>query len=69
MLDQEAQLGKDRMELGKLLQSHHVLVRGGPDEGQKLIEALLVRSCSQVQQLTWEQASAAVCVCMHLKGV
>ena len=39
---QEQSIGKDRLEVVKLLQEHGVVVRGGPQEGQKFIEALLV---------------------------
>ena len=36
-------MGKERVELVRMLQAHHVIVRGGPDEGQRLLDALLVR--------------------------
>ena len=35
-------MGKDKVELVKLLQKHNVVVRGGPEDGQKFIDALLV---------------------------
>ncbi len=37
------QPGTERVTLALLLHSHGVLVRGGQPEGQKLVEALLVR--------------------------
>ena len=40
---QEKSVGTEKLELVKLLQKHNVVVRGGPEEGQKFIEALLVR--------------------------
>lgn len=39
---QEKQLGTDKVRLAKLLQNHNCVVRGGPEEGQKLMQALLV---------------------------
>lgn len=35
-------MGADKVRLAKLLQQHHCVVRGGPEEGQKLMQALLV---------------------------
>lgn len=32
------------MDVVQILQAHHVIVRGGPEEGTKLINALLVGS-------------------------
>ena len=39
---QEANVGKDRLELVRLLQEHRVIVRGGGEEGRRLLTALLV---------------------------
>lgn len=44
---QEHQVGRERVELVRILQGHHVIVRGGPDEGQRLLDALLVRCALQ----------------------
>jgi hypothetical protein len=41
---QEAKVGADKIALAKLLRNHHVLVRGGVEEGQKLMDALMVRA-------------------------
>lgn len=37
----EHQVGKEKLDLVQILQAHHVIVRGGPKEGSKLITALL----------------------------
>ena len=39
---QEHRFGSERVKLVKLLQQHGVVVKGGPEGGQKLLEALLV---------------------------
>ena len=39
---QEAKVGKDKLELVRLLQEHRVIIRGGGEEGQQLLNALLV---------------------------
>ncbi len=39
---QEQQMGRDRMDVAKLLQRHKVIVKGGPQEGRKLLDALVV---------------------------
>lgn len=39
---QEHQVGKERVKVVQILQAHHVIVRGGPEEGKQLIDALLV---------------------------
>jgi hypothetical protein len=39
---QAAQLGDERAHLAQLLQQHGVLVKGGAEEGRKLLEALVV---------------------------
>ena len=41
---QEHQVGKEKLDVVQILQAHHVMVRGGPEEGNKLIKALLVSS-------------------------
>ena len=35
-------MGQDRMDAARLLQQHSVIVRGGPQEGSKLLDALVV---------------------------
>ncbi len=35
-------MGQDRMDAARLLQQHNVIVRGGPQEGKKLLDALVV---------------------------
>ena len=37
------QVGAEKLELAKLLQEHAVIVRGGPEHAQRLIDALIVR--------------------------
>jgi hypothetical protein len=39
---QEHSVGKERVELVRLLQAHGVVVRGGAEQGQRLLAALLV---------------------------
>jgi hypothetical protein len=41
-LFQEARFGKEKMELVKILQHHHVVIRGSNEEGQQFVDALLV---------------------------
>ena len=43
-MHQEDRLGADQVALVKILQGFGVVVRGGPDDGKKLVTALLVRS-------------------------
>lgn len=40
----EQRVGADKLRLAKLLQEHNVIVRGGAEQGQKLMDALLVRA-------------------------
>ena len=40
---QESRYGRERIALAKILQKHQVVVRGGQEDGLKLLEALLVR--------------------------
>ena len=35
-------MGQDRIDAARLLQQHNVIVRGGPQEGKKLLDALVV---------------------------
>ena len=44
-------MGRDRMDVAKLLQRHNVIVKGGPQEGRKLLNALVV-STSAIEQST-----------------
>ncbi|KAK9901993.1 hypothetical protein WJX75_000523 [Coccomyxa subellipsoidea] len=37
----EHQVGKEKLDVVQILQAHHVIVRGGPEEGTKLINALI----------------------------
>ncbi|EIE21242.1 hypothetical protein COCSUDRAFT_57146 [Coccomyxa subellipsoidea C-169] len=37
----EHQVGGEKLDVVQILQSHHVIVRGGPEEGTRLIDALL----------------------------
>lgn len=39
---QEHRFGIEKVELVKLLQLHGVVVKGGPEGGQQLVDALLV---------------------------
>ena len=43
------------MKLAKILKDHNCLVRGGPEQGQRLLDALLVRGriieCAQPCEL------------------
>ena len=59
---QEEQMGQDRMDAARLLQQHNVIVRGGPQEGKKLLDALVVSpsqlgcsldSCMSTIQCPW----------------
>ena len=47
-------MGRDRMEVAKLLQRHNVIVKGGPQEGRKLLDALVV-STSAIDSSTCGQ--------------
>jgi hypothetical protein len=40
---QEHQVGREKVEVVQILQSHHVIVRGGAEEGRRLVDALVVR--------------------------
>lgn len=51
-LFQEHQVGKEKLDVVQILQAHHVIVRGGPQEGNKLIKALLVSTCGVNPSLT-----------------
>ena len=39
---QEEQMGRDKVDVAKLLQRHNVIVKGGPEEGRRLMDALVV---------------------------
>ena len=41
---QEDKMGRDKLDVAKLLQRHNVIVRGGAEEGRKLLDALVVSS-------------------------
>lgn len=43
---QENNVGRDKLEVAQILKEHHALVRGGPEQGTKLVEALLVSHLS-----------------------
>ena len=64
---QEEQMGQDRMDVARLLQQHSVIVRGGPQEGKKLLDALVVSpsqlgcgldSCMSTIQCPWRGPQA-----------
>ena len=40
----DKQVGPEKLELAKLLQEHAVIVRGGPEHAQRLMDALIVRA-------------------------
>lgn len=42
---QEAQVGAEKVAVAQILKDHNVLVRGGPEQGTKLMDALLVSRC------------------------
>ncbi|DBA89670.1 hypothetical protein WJX79_003311 [Trebouxia sp. C0005] len=37
----EGQVGRDKVQVAQILKDHNVLVRGGPEQGSKLMEALV----------------------------
>ncbi|KAL0024130.1 hypothetical protein WJX77_000599 [Trebouxia sp. C0004] len=37
----EGKVGRDKVEVAQILKDHNVLVRGGPEQGSKLMEALV----------------------------
>lgn len=41
-VSQASKVGAERVEVAQILQSHHVIVRGGPEQGKLLMDALLV---------------------------
>ena len=41
-LMQEGQVGREKVQVAQILKDHNVLVRGGPEQGTKLMEALVV---------------------------
>ena len=63
-------MGRDRMDAARLLQQHNVIVRGGPQEGKKLLDALVVSpsqpGCGQgicmstVKALAWSTGACEV---------
>ena len=59
-------MGRDRMDVARLLQRHSVIVKGGPQEGRRLLDALVV-STSAVEHSTCGQdrCRAAVSVMWH----
>ena len=42
---QEAQVGAEKVAVAQILKDHNVLVRGGPEQGTKLMDALVVSRC------------------------
>ena len=49
----DKQVGPEKLKLAKLLQEHAVIVRGGPEHAQRLMDALIVRIvCLQNPTLT-----------------
>lgn len=45
---QESQVGADKIAVAQILKDHSVLVRGGQEQGAKLMEALVVGSLPPV---------------------
>ena len=45
---QESQVGADKIAVAQILKDHNVLVRGGPEQAGKLMEALVVGSITPV---------------------
>lgn len=52
-LMQEGQVGREKVQVAQILKDHNVLVRGGPEQGTKLMEALVVGlpPCSNMDEL------------------
>ena len=48
----DKQVGTEKLELAKLLQEHAVIVRGGPEHAQRLMDALIVRYAVCTDPLT-----------------
>ena len=50
---QESQVEPDKIRVAQILKEHNVLVRGGPEQGTKLMDALVVgTSCSSSLQVS-----------------
>lgn len=63
-------MGKESVALVQILQAHHVIVRGGPEEGQKLLGALLVScshssACCTVKWHTANEEQEYLAVCLN----
>ena len=41
-VSQEDRMGRDKLDVAKLLQRHNVIVKGGAEDGRKLLDALVV---------------------------
>lgn len=54
-------MGRDRMDVARLLQRHSVIVKGGPQEGRRLLDALVV-STSAVEHSTCGQDRVQGCI-------
>ena len=50
---QEKTVGRDKIEVAQILKDHGALVRGGPEQGQKLMEALMVCKCLAIRSFTY----------------
>lgn len=60
----EHRVGAEKLQLAKLLQEHNVIVRGGAEQGQKLMDALLVRLYSSVaQHCSWLTTTTGMSLC------
>lgn len=48
----ESRLGTDKVRLAKLLQQNNCVVRGGVEEGQKLMDALMAWKSDAIEEIT-----------------
>ena len=46
-------MGRDKLDAAKLLQRHNVIVRGGAEEGRKLLDALVVSAKPCMEAMVW----------------
>lgn len=59
-------MGRDKLDVAKLLQRHNVIVRGGAEEGRKLLDALVVSSINCMKYLLGSPDQCAECVCWNM---
>ena len=56
-------MGRDKLDVAKLLQRHNVIVKGGADDGRKLLDALVVSSLGMAKASpNWKAPAAQVLV-------